>query len=553
MTLLLYASAFLALLIPGQNSIQINVDSKSGDTISGEHTFRVTVDSQSAVNQVEFYVGSDLRDTETSTPYLFTYDTIPEADGDVKVRFKAYTVDSQTAERTLTLHIDNKKSAGAAFHVGAANDALSGSDWHHAIDEGRIALNIDDKSNPARIALARAYLGLQTYDKAQQYADAAITQDPNDDAALRMMASIDLRRAFNTYAKESMDRSDVLSNISDAFQGAVKARRKSLDVEVDQITDRTGDALFRYVDALLLAERYSAAEAALKPVYDKDQKNPKIVDRLAYAQLRSGRYTQAITTLEYTKSVGSLDAYADAVLALAYIQVNRNDDADKLMAAAVEDDPDNVGVRTAQAFIALKRNKTSVLSTVASDLARDEGHRTTVNYFLMALADRQQQFNAARRYFETAALAEPAYPDIYIEQANYSIRLSQVKGIPEADRDMEYKEANMYYQIALLARPESPDALTGIAVVDLLQKDLQGALTYATAARDAAPEIALGHYVLASVDQRLGNYGEAQAEMQKAIQLDKPNLEGVELPKALDVWSYMNAGGRIPVIALPGV
>jgi hypothetical protein len=125
MNILLCASAWLALLSPGQGPLQINVDAKNGDTISGERNFRVTVDSSDAVNQVEFYVGDDLRDTETSTPYVFPLDTVDESDGDVKVRFKANTVQSKTVEKILTLHIDNEKGKGAEFHVQAGLSDLT--------------------------------------------------------------------------------------------------------------------------------------------------------------------------------------------------------------------------------------------------------------------------------------------------------------------------------------------------------------------------------------------------------------------------------------------
>ena len=551
MSPLLFAAALLTLLAPRQGNLQINVDTPTGATVSGQRTFRVTVDSPNPINQVEFYVGSDLRDTQTSTPYLFTFDTIAEKDGDLKVSFKAYTVQNQTGQKTLVLHIDNKKSAGADFHVKAGQEDLGNGDWQTAIDEGRIALSLDPQSNGGRLVLGRAYLGLKTFDKAEQYAEDAITQDPKNDAALQLLAGIQLQRAFNTFAKEGADRSDVLQNIGDALKSAVETRRKSLDLEADSVGQPTDANLLPYVDSLLREERYSAALAALQKPYDSDPQNLGIANRRAYAQLRSGHYPEVVGTLQETKGFGPLDAYSDALLALAYEQLNRATDADRAIQDAVQIDPDNIGVRTAQAFIALKRNKTAVLSTIAQDLGREEGQRTSVNYFLMALADRQQRFSDARRYFETAALAEPDNPDIYIEQANYTIGLAQTKGIPQSDRDQDYKEAIVYYQVALIARPEAVDALAGLATVSLLQKNLPEALKYAQAARDASPGTASGHFVLAAVDEAMGNTGDSQAEMKRAVRLDPANLDGVELPKGLDVWHYLNTGGRIPVISAP--
>jgi predicted Zn-dependent protease len=547
----LLIAAFLSLLSPQNDKIRINVDTSSGATISGQRTFRVTVDSPTAINQVEFYVGGDLRDTETSTPYLFPLDTIEQGDGDVKVRFKAYTVENQSAETTLTLHIDNKLAAGPAFHVTAGQSDLEISDWPDAINEGRIVMKLDPHNNDGRMILSRAFLGLGTLDKAQQYAEDAIAQDDKDDPALQLLAGIQLRRAFNTFSKEGTDRSEVLSSISDAFTAAVDARHKSLDLEVDAIGAPTGPNLIPYTDAVLREERYSLAIAALEKPFGLDPSNLAVANRLAFALLRSGRFSDAITTLLQAKTAGPLDAYSNAVLAAAYLQVNRPDDADKAIQDGAAIDPDNLGLRTAQAFIALKRNKQRDLSSIVADLSRDQAQRGSVNYFLMAFADQQQRFEDARLYFETAALAEPNFPDIYIEQANYSIGLAQTQNLPKADRAEAYREATMYYQVALEARPEAADALAGLAVVALFQNDMTDALKYAQAARDAAPNIATGHYVLSAINSLTGNLDAAQAEMKQAVALDKGNLDGVELPKAADVWKYLKTSGRIPVIAAP--
>ena len=96
----------------GQGALSLNVNAKDGDTIGGQEDFKVTVQSAQQINQVEFYVGDELRSTETSTPYTFPLDTVDMSDGDLTVRFKAYTIQNKTAEKTLKLHIDNQKSKG---------------------------------------------------------------------------------------------------------------------------------------------------------------------------------------------------------------------------------------------------------------------------------------------------------------------------------------------------------------------------------------------------------------------------------------------------------
>ncbi len=68
-------------LLLGSPKVEINVNTEEGQSLSGVHVFRLTVTSDHPVSQVEFYVGSDLRETDTSTPYEFMLDTLTEKDG----------------------------------------------------------------------------------------------------------------------------------------------------------------------------------------------------------------------------------------------------------------------------------------------------------------------------------------------------------------------------------------------------------------------------------------------------------------------------------------
>jgi Tfp pilus assembly protein PilF len=251
------------------------------------------------------------------------------------------------------------------------------------------------------------------------------------------------------------------------------------------------------------------------------------------------------------RNASALDAYGSALLALAYIDQNDDQKADIAIKDAISSDPDDLGVRMVQAFIALKRNKTGVLSSIANDLGRDQGQRADVNYFLMALADRQQRYGDARRYFETAVLAEPAYPDVYIEQANYSIGLAQGPKLTDDEKKQNYENAKMYYNTALIARPEAEDALAGMAVVALFEKNLPDAMKFGIAARDAEPGNAAGHFVMAAIYEASRKFPEAQIELKTSWKLDKLDLEGRSIPTAVEAWKYLNTGGRVPVISTP--
>jgi hypothetical protein len=238
------------------NKVVVTVDAKSGEVITGERKFTVHVQSNDPVSQVEFYVGSDLRDSDTSTPYEFRIDSLAETDGPLKVMFKAYTSSGSTGTATLNLKIDNLLSKGLAYHVDQGRGFLAESNWQSALTEGRLALKVFPNSNAARLVLARANLGLGVLDNAQKYAEDAVANDPKDRQALDLLAVIDLKRAYTTVSREGDDQSDTRKSIADALKAGVEARRKSADILLDSIGNPTDANIIAYADAAIAAKIY---------------------------------------------------------------------------------------------------------------------------------------------------------------------------------------------------------------------------------------------------------------------------------------------------------
>src|SRR5579862_4148950 len=127
--------AFLLVAFASAQKLTLSVNVNDGDTVSGDVHFVVKVQSKNPVTQVEFYVGTELRDTDPSTPYEFNLDSLAENDGDLKIKFVAYTSEGENASKTMVLKIDNGISKGAAFHLAKAKDLLAVSKWDDAITE----------------------------------------------------------------------------------------------------------------------------------------------------------------------------------------------------------------------------------------------------------------------------------------------------------------------------------------------------------------------------------------------------------------------------------
>ncbi len=549
MSSLLLASLLLPIVAP-HRAIQLNVNVAANDVIVGERSFKVTVIAPDAVTQVEFYVGTERRDQDTSTPYEFRFDSLNENDGPLTLKFKAYTSTGETGEKTVTVNVDNGTSKGVDFHIQAAESALTESKWDNALTEGRIALKIDPKSNAARRVMARANLKKGIYDKAQQYAEDAVAQDPKDLRSLDLLSSIQLTRAFNT-VNTGGERSETLTVIREALKSAVGSRVKVLNMQIDELGAATDANLLQFADANIVAARYSIASSALQPAFNKDQRRNDLANRLAYCQLRLGRLNDALATLNTLKKFGTLDAYGFALVGVVQVGLGNDQASDDAIREAVLADGEDVGVRTAQAFIALKRNRTTVLSKLSDDLAKDNSQRTEVNYFLSALANRQSRYSDGEKFFERAVLAEPTNYDAYIEQGNESIAIAQRSKLDSKEQEQQLNSARAMFEAALQAKDNSFEALTGLSIVYQMSKAPADALKYAQAAVGAAPTVALAHYTLSSAYSSLHKPGDAQTESLKAGKLDVKNLGGRELPNAAAVFRYFNTAGRSPVISAP--
>jgi Tfp pilus assembly protein PilF len=551
--------------------VGLTVDAKDGDSLTGTRTFKVTVQTDEVVTQVEFYVNGELRGTEQSTPYKFELDTLNENDGPIAIKFIAYTDQTHKGTKELKLNVDNGVSQGADVHVKKGYGFLRDAKYDAAITEGRIALKADKKSAAARLLLARSYLFEGVLDKAQKYAEDVTSDDPKNLEALQVASVIGLKQAFNTSAKNPDD-SSTLDTIKTAFKNAVDARRTYLDAAVDAMGTVTPANAVQVAEANIRAGHYTTAIGILSPLFAKDTSKADIANRLTYAQIRRGRFQDAQSTLDLLKKANptNSDPYSLALTALVDAQLGDNTAADAAMQDALLSDINDLGVRTAQASIALRnvttageqKNYTSLQNMVTS-LSKDAGNRTEVNYFLSALSNRLEHYSDARKYFEVAVLEEPSNYDMYIEEGNASISLAQSMNkfdkkhhlIPDADRDkrqaFQYRQAEAMFATALVAKPDSYQALSGLALAYLFEGKPVEALKYAKAAAGTEPTYAAGLYVLSAALSANGQDDAGKTVTVNAWKYDK-ELDGRPIPSPSEAWRYFNSRGRSPVITPPG-
>lgn len=543
------AMVFAAYAVRAEDvKVTVNIGDKS--TISGQASFRVSVQSKNAVNQVEFYVGDDLRATDDSTPYEFPLDTIAEKEGPIRVKFSAFTSEGDRGEKVLELNIDNQLDKGADFHVERAKECVANSKWDDAIAAGRVALKAKEKYLPAQIVMARANLGKGVFDAAQKFIDDALGQDPNNPEILQLASAIRLKAAFMTL-NHGGDKSETAKAIKQALLAAVQARSTYLNNALEKFGSVTDANRMAYVDTAILAHRYSRAIDALAPVWKKDFKNTAVANRLLYAQLRSSRLSDAAQTIADYEKFGSVDAYGNALRAIFYNRVGKTDQSNDAEREAILSDSQDLGVRTTQAFLALIRQNKTALAQISGDLAKDEGNRPIVNYYLSTILFVNGYFEESQNAFQKAAMSDPANYDMFIEAGNQAVVLANQPSAKSDDKKLQMAAARAYFEVALTARPDSFEALTGLAVLDLMDGKTEDAARRARAATAASKEYAAGHYALSAALGTMGNSQEAIKSADVAGKLDDANLGGRGIPTVMQVWQYFYRYGRMPLITPP--
>ncbi|MBS1726631.1 MAG: hypothetical protein JST51_07910 [Armatimonadetes bacterium] len=520
---------------------------KNGESLTGEVQFRAIVQTEHPIQAVEFYVGDDLRESDGSTPYEFKLDTLAEEDGPIKIRFKAFTTEGQNTEKVLTLKVDNGVSLGAEAHIKKGNEFFSNGQYDEAIREGRIAQKADKDSLGARLLLAHANFAKGVLDKAQKFAEDALDLDKNNREAKEVIISIKVKQAFNAVSRSADDRKDVLESIKNGLSEAVTLRTTLLNEIVDNSkADKTS---LEYLDAAIRARRYSLVIEALEPVLRGDFKNNDLNDRLAFAYLMTNQISKADDLLRSVKKFGEFDAYGFALSAIVETARGNDSGADDRIKEALLNTPDSLGLKTAQAFIALKRDNPRALSDAASSLIRENDSRPETYYFAAALSNHLKNIEKGRQYFEKALAADAADHDMYIEQGNEAISLSLMTGVSSRDQDFQLEYARVMYDLALQCRGNSAQALSGVAISALFQKKGDEALRYAEAATKAAPDYAAAWYTYAAAlsYKRM----DARVALKKAQDLDPRNLEGRSMPDSNLVFKYFNTTGRTPVLSPP--
>ncbi len=274
--------------------ITLSLNFKDGDKVSDITKLIAKVESSDGIDKVEFRVDDDLRNSDTSVPYEYEWDTIADTEGAHTISITAYDSNMQTKRITVALAIDNEIALGAPALAQKAQDALAAKDNATALRYSRRALKAEPGNSEASRVLAGLYAGQQDLPKAIATLEKAKNLDASTGAMLDL-AAYRLRRALQP---------ENAATFLTELQAVNDLRHKAADLAVKETTKRVT------VDGKISAEGHDA-----------------IGDALTFA----GHTHQA--TLEYGKAAIGDDAPLTSVnrLALSLVMENRPQEAMNLL------------------------------------------------------------------------------------------------------------------------------------------------------------------------------------------------------------------------------
>ena len=570
---------------------KITCNTPTNSKISGVHTFELIVDSEASVRTVEFYRGIEIEDADESTPYEFTFDTLPEPEGPFKAKFIASLDDGSKLKIELDLTIDNGLGLGLAHWNQTGADAVANSKWDDAIRAGRIAQKIDGKNATAKMVLARAYYGKGEFDQAQKYCQQLIELDANNFAAHDLLSGVNLQRAFRA-GRNQPDRKLAAKTLVDALVAAAQSRLKNYETQLNLLGAPNDENRLKVADVALRAGRYSAVITSLAPLYAGQLDNSPLVNRYLYANIRAGRLTEATAIAANYSKRGTPDGEGMMLLAYLAHRAGNVGEATAFENQAVLEDAGSMGVRMMQAYLGHERNNTAAVGKIASTLLQNSDQYAATYYYAEMAANASGDFDRARSYFESAVMTEPSMPDVYIQEALQNLLASQDPAAPEASVTNYRAIASAYLDGAIAAKPESFVAWALKSFVAVTEGEGEEAIRLAGISIRSGEEYAGGHLALAiataAKDAFLGKkLLQAQTELtdaqnsrvyeeidkkaraleairkevaaNRAIRdeatrkyqlLDAKNLRGVAVPDAKTALRYFNRFGRLPVIEL---
>jgi tetratricopeptide (TPR) repeat protein len=268
-----------------------------------------------------------------------------------------------------------------------------------------------------------------------------------------------------------------------------------------------------YIQLLIMRDRLDDARKLNDEILKAQPADPDAAIYKAEIEIRSGKSSNAVDTLQAVLKNDPDNAVAHYQLGMAFNQLGNSKRAETEWHDAVRLRPDIIEAHAALAQAAIRRNDPSALAQEADQIIRLQPAASD-GYMLRGMAETmRRQYPTAEQYLKQAVEKGPNNSVAYVQLGLLRIAQNQLA------------EAQKAFQQALDLDPNSADALVGLANINVLQKEPDKAIArireqLAKYPNNAAFHVMLGDQLQADKKDLVG----AEAEYKRASELDKSEI-----------------------------
>jgi tetratricopeptide (TPR) repeat protein len=376
-------------------------------------------------------------------------------------------------------------------------------------------------ANP-RLALAAFYQARGRYSEAEQQVQQVIASDPND-----TNSRADLARLYMAEGKRS-EAESFLKQVKQQFPDNSVGYRMLGDFyfavnDIDKATaeyeslyrDHHKDLLVEknYVQLLILKNRTEEAKKIDDQLLKSRPKDPEGLTYRGELQLKAGKASDAVQTLQSVVSSNPDLAVAHYQLGLALNQTGDLDRAATEWRAATQINQNMIEAYRALASYAVAKHDMSGLEQQATQMIRIQPGSTD-GYALRAYSlTARKQFPAAEQDARKAIDLAPQIAAGYMQMGNLRAAQGNVG------------ESESWYKQALSHDPNSIESLHNLMQLYVIQKQPDKAVAAAQQQIVLSPNNSAFYTLLGSALASKKDFAGAQTAFQKAVDLNKNNAE----------------------------
>lgn len=388
------------------------------------------------------------------------------------------------------------------------------------------AINVDPKAMNAQLALGGFYQARNRLPEAELQFKQAIAGNPKSPvpraALVRLFMQEGKKADIETFLRQT--RKDLSDNpegyrMLGDFYYATGDLDKATDEYASLYSDHPKDLLVKknYTQLLILKNRLDEATKLDNEILKSNSNDVEGLVCKAQLQLRKEDVGGAVDSLQNALRHDPENAVAHYQLALALSQQHNQSRAESELREAVRIRPDLTDAQAALARIEMQRGDFDSAMRTAQQIIAAKPFAAD-GYLFKGIAEiARQKYNDAEQDAQLAAQRAPQSPAPFIQMGN--IQLAQ----------KHYADAVKFYQQALDKDPSSSDGLSGVMNTYFADKQPDKAIAAANAQIAKSPNNT-NFYDLLGTALFNGKKDLAGAEtaLQKAIELDKNNVDAVE-------------------------